>query len=57
MAVGYSDIIGDSLEEGMLFNVSLLVADVGMTMRESPPLYVLSRYSHTVALVKESSPR
>jgi hypothetical protein len=57
MAVGYSDIIGDSLEEGMLFNVSLLVADVGMTMRESSPLYVLSRYSHTVALVKESSPR
>ena len=49
MTVGYSDWIWDGFQEDMFFNISFLVTDESMTMREGTSLYILSWDSDIVA--------
>ena len=49
MTVGYSDWIWDGFQEDMFFNISFLVTDESMTMREGTSLYILSWDSNIVA--------
>lgn len=42
MTVCDSDIIGDCFQKGVFFNVSLLIADVGMSMRKCSSFDILA---------------
>jgi hypothetical protein len=56
MAVGDPDLIGDRLQETVLFNVSFLVTDESVPMREGSSFDILSTHSHSIALVEQSGP-
>ena len=56
MAVGDSDVIGDGFQEDVFFDISFLIADESVTVREGTSLYILSWDSDIVALLEEGGP-